>query len=68
MLSPQHHSYSDGHHSGSNIENNNIFDDFVADQSDDIGGRNEAAEALEEEEQRRMFEADEYLNDDLGDE
>lgn len=66
LLSPRHHSYSDGHHSGNHMENN-IFDDYVADQSDDIGGRNEAAEALEEEEQRRMFEADEYLNDELCD-
>lgn len=46
---------------------NNIFDDFVADNSDDLGGRNEAAEALEErgreeeEEQGRIF-ADQYLN------
>lgn len=66
MLSPQHHSFSSGHLSGSNLENN-IFDDFVTDPSDDLGGRNEAAEALEdrgreeEEEQGRIF-ADEYLN------
>ena len=65
MLSPQHHSFSSGHQSGGNLEH--MFDEFVTDPPDDVGGRNEAAEALEdrgreeEEEQGRMF-ADEYLN------
>lgn len=65
LLSPQHHAFST-QGAGAHLDNN-IFDDFVADPSDDVGGRNEAAEALEErgreeeDEQGRIF-ADQYLN------
>lgn len=65
ILSPPHHSFTTPS-SGVHMDTN-IFDDFVADPTDDLGGRNEAAEALEErrreedEEQGRIF-ADQYLN------
>ncbi len=65
LLSPHHHAFST-QSAGVNMDNN-IFDDFVADPSDDVGGRNEGAEAFdergreEEDEQGRIF-ADQYLN------
>ena len=66
MLSPQQHGFSGGHNRRDSLDNN-IFDDFVADPSDDMGGRNEAAEALEErrrddeDDQGRIF-ADAFIN------
>ena len=65
ILSPHNHAFAT-QASGVHLDNN-IFDDFVADTSDELGGRNEAAEALEErgredeDEQGRIF-ADQYLN------
>ena len=46
MLSPQHNAFSN-HRSGADMDNT-IFDDFVADPPDDILGRSEVADALED--------------------
>lgn len=62
VLSPQQSTFP-GSRSGAEMDN--IFDDFVVDPSDDIGARNEAAEALEdrrreEEDEQRSFFADDF--------
>lgn len=61
MLSPQHSTFP-GHRSGVEMDNN-LFDDFVVDPSDDIIGRNEAAEALED---RRREDEDELYVDEFS--
>ncbi|KAL8711456.1 MAG: hypothetical protein Q9220_004114 [cf. Caloplaca sp. 1 TL-2023] len=59
VLSPQHNPYSTSPQSGKDIDH--IFAEFTTDPADDVGPRNEAAEALEDRrrEEREDFEEEE---------
>lgn len=55
MLSPQHNSYSTSAPSARDMDH--VFAEFTTDPAEDVGPRNEAAEALED---RRRDEDDEH--------